>query len=531
MRLRETNAALLSAFALLLAIGCDAEAGDVGEVADTEGGGGGGSETAMTTEIESTSGTETFGGESSGGETDAMASECEFDGAFGCCLDADYDGVPVGEDNEPQVPNADQGDFDSDGIADVVDLCPTVPGGDSDSDRDGIGNECDVCGETLAIYNQFAPQGAVPDFMLVRSIPDTLDTDHDGVGDVCDNCPTVPNCLDFDSDNPFEVGDEIPAVDYTTCQADADQDGIGDACESLQDPDAAGPVGFSDQHDFDQDGISNINDFCPRQALPEPERIACSQPDDPACGPSRSCSPEGWCNHVDSDGDRVGDACDTCADRSNPNQVMTGGAQEDDPDGDFVGAACEAQCSERADPPPIGFYPVAVQGECCVQQLIEDAPSGDLYRADQCEAGTVLTDCPPLLAPHPENSSTRLPVRSQARCSDAQVAAFECAQLPAWVEARPGVLTAPPGCDAALTEAGLTVEENMILGGPQGDQPWDMACQLPQADPDFDGIGSACDLCPLAFDPQNLQFVDSNGRLWPNDGAYCNGNYALKCEE
>jgi len=54
---------------------------------------------------------------------------------------------------------------------------------------------------------------------------------------------------------------------------------------------------------------------------------------------------------------------------------------------------------------------------------------------------------------------------------------------------------------------------------------WAFACSLPPADQDLDGIGESCDYCPFAFDPTNSTFVDDNGMSWPNDGAFCNGDY------
>jgi hypothetical protein len=56
---------------------------------------------------------------------------------------------------------------------------------------------------------------------------------------------------------------------------------------------------------------------------------------------------------------------------------------------------------------------------------------------------------------------------------------------------------------------------------------WGSLCFLPQFDQDYDGLGDRCDLCEFDFDPENLPYIDANGRVWPNDGKYCNGEYAI----
>src|SRR5262249_45334196 len=67
------------------------------------------------------------------------------------------------------VVGAQQFDYDSDGVPDPIDNCPSVPNADqADGDGDGIGDACDGC-----------PSGA--------------DSDGDGVCDSVDNCPGVPN--------------------------------------------------------------------------------------------------------------------------------------------------------------------------------------------------------------------------------------------------------------------------------------------------------------------------------------------------
>ncbi len=482
-----------------------------------------------------------------------------------CKEDTDNDGIPLSCDNADTTFNPDQADIDGDGVGDAIDLCPAAggdPNNTADSDNDGVGNECDSCRQTLNQYNANAMSAAVPDYMMVRNIPDQSDFDEDGIGDVCDNCVVTANCEDFGPDNEYEVADPIAYDDNDLCQSDNDSSMIGDACEGeMINAFAGGPVGFGDQDDFDQDGLINSLDGCPRQPLAE-EPIECTTDNaETTCGEGRPCSPAGICNHLDSDGDGVGNACDTCAFQPNPSQAMEGGSQDDDPDGDFVGELCEVGadkgCGDRKNARPFGFYEVAALGNCCTTQLVPadeaavttatDAGKvlsvGDLLIAGTCTDPADLSTCLPLTAPHPELPNARdaegnlilsLPVRTRENCSDVQEEALECRSLPVALETQPGILIPPPGCETALADAELSALENLrnpLTDLNFADQDnaldalWQNICFLPQVDQDYDGIGDQCDKCPFAFDPTDAEYVDANGRLWPTDGAACNGDF------
>ncbi|MCB9754637.1 MAG: thrombospondin type 3 repeat-containing protein, partial [Myxococcales bacterium] len=328
-----------------------------------------------------------------------------------CKEDKDGDGIPFSCDNAPDTTNPDQNDGDKDGFGDAEDLCVVTPQDQNtaDSDRDGVGNTCDNCKERPSnVYNKGAAEAGIPAYLLVRNIPFQDDWDFDGIGDVCDNCVKGANCFDFDQDNPYTVGTPLDTDDTNACQkAPADPmdetwKWIGDACFEggvpIELQGAAGPVGFGNNDDFDQDGIVNVQDKCPRQPV---EGVACS--DNTECGPDTACT-GGICNHVDSDGDNVGNECDTCPGLPNPSQVMDGGMQDDDEDEDFVGSICETNsaCANRPDPRPYGTFDVSVNGVCCTvafdpTRMLTD-PDGRLLTVDCPEGDTTCRKLPDVLS-------------------------------------------------------------------------------------------------------------------------------------
>lgn len=440
------------------------------------------------------------------GETDGDPSEC-VDGDVNipeCHEDVDRDNVRLLCDNDTAHFNPSQFDLDEDGIGDPADLCPTVASSNNtaDSDRDGVGNDCDACRRTTQQYNEHDASVVIPNFMQVRNEPAFTDFDQDGIGDACDNCVALPNCEDFGPDNPHLPGDPIADDDPNQCQRDDDADMIGDACVGQMLEGAAGIVGFGADDDFDQDGLRNSIDICPRQ--PVPEAIACSGPGE--CPVGSSCVDE-RCDHVDSDDDGVGDVCDTCPLSPNPLQMMDGGQQEDDEDGDFVGDACETfpDCAVITDPPATDYYEYSAFGRCCTIQLVEDE-DGALQRGP---FGPRLED--------PDGRPVRL---------DCDEATEDCRLLPPSVAALPGMLGPPPGCDEVLGDVDPLDNQDMRQAELSLDELATYACRLPQWDQDFDGIGDACDLCPFVFDPDNQPYVDDQGTMWPNAGKYCNGEYS-----
>ena len=428
--------------------------------------------------------------------------------------DADQDGVQRTCDNAEKVYNPDQDDMDADGFGDVIDLCPTIANdsNSADSDKDGVGNDCDRCSRQATTYNQNYDDSDARFNMRVRNIPHQGDLDQDGIGDACDNCVVRPNCGGFgpvqDGLQPAGVGDPVPLSDKGKCQADVDAlPFMGDACAPdgvpLELPGAAGPVGFGDDDDFDQDGLRNFDDVCPRQPLLPP--VTCVDAAD--CPAGAACS-AGVCNHVDHDNDGHGDICDNCPDVGNFGQTLDGALQTDDPDGDFVGSACETAtgCNIVAEPRRIAFYSEHSQGQCCVRLFDEAAGILDpgAARVDEDGACEVIDPALPLRVDCPEDQED-----------------VTCRALPPRVRKSPGVVDLPFGCEAPGTP--MTLDSPGVDGDP--DKLYKFMCLMPLADQDFDGVGDGCDLCPYAFDPDNSQYKDSNNKLWPGSGMFCRGAY------
>ncbi|MEE9385877.1 MAG: thrombospondin type 3 repeat-containing protein [Nannocystaceae bacterium] len=490
-----------------------------------------------------------------------------------CKDDKDFDKVERTCDNAKQLRNPGQEDADRDGVGDVSDFCATIEGDvqTDDPDKDGIGSSCDTCPLLAGAYNDFGQNvdPPPPDYMLVRNVPFQTDTDQDGVGDVCDNCPTVANCAGFGPSKPWQVGNEVPDhKDGGSCMSDKNNNWIGDACEV--DPpseNAAGVIGFRPEDDFDQDGLSNMDDGCPRQPV---VRLECTSDD--ACPKGAKCEASGICNHVDSDDDNFGDICDTCPYLANGNQAAEGAGQTEDADGDFVGDNCEytPKCRDRNSPRPYAFWEYAVDGRCCVATYYMDEfgnvnpaaasweESGDGWwreltavelgkLSEQQEAAGVLYKC------MGKCDWSGFPIKRE--CNNeadpdvdlAGVDTTQCRGVPQLLDDGHGgedgaglfgVTVMPPGCAALMGTDDPNANQKIKSDASLPDnlhEWWAHMCFLPQWDSDFDGVadGSGCDMCPHSFDPSNAPFVSDKGKTQLRVGKYCNGRFDVKhlCED
>jgi OmpA-OmpF porin, OOP family len=157
---------------------------------------------------------------------------------------------------QQQVVEIKKTDTDGDGIVDIEDKCPEVPGLPEyqgcppplpqDSDNDGLLDPVDKCPNDPEDKDGFEDEDGCPDF----------DNDQDGVPDLEDKCPNEPGPPENQGcPNPDRDGDGI-LNDVDKCPDDPeDKDGF-------QDEDGCPDT------DNDQDGILDPEDKCPNEAGP-----------------------------------------------------------------------------------------------------------------------------------------------------------------------------------------------------------------------------------------------------------------------
>jgi len=153
-----------------------------------------------------------------------------------CDFDLDNDGVPDGKDNCPSLPNWNQQntdgdalgdacdpDDDEDGWSDVDDNCPIKYNPSQyDGNNNGFGDACDPDYDGDGWYQNDNCTFVFNDLQF--------DSDGDGLGDACDGCPMVADWTGAYLVNKWQSSTPVPY------QPDSDDDGTPDAC----DPDAFG---------------------------------------------------------------------------------------------------------------------------------------------------------------------------------------------------------------------------------------------------------------------------------------------------
>ncbi|MFI5301788.1 MAG: OmpA family protein [Polyangiales bacterium] len=188
----------------------------------------------------------------------------------------------------PQAKTA-PADRDHDGILDVDDACPDVPGiksadptknGCPDRDHDGIVDKDDACPDVPGLASSDPTKNGCP----------LADKDNDGIPDDEDACPE-------------EKGVKSSDPKMNGCPPDRDGDGIPDKDDAC--PDVAGPSNPDKTKDGcpgdrDGDGIRDDKDACPDE-----KGVASDDPKKHGCNPDR-------------DGDKILNEDDACPDAPGP---------------------------------------------------------------------------------------------------------------------------------------------------------------------------------------------------------------------
>lgn len=246
-------------------------------------------------------------------------------------------------------------DTDCDGVEDAGDNCPSLFNPDqADLDGDSAGNRCDDDKDGDAALDDSDNCPGVAN-------ADQSDADADGAGDACDHCADTPegepagrNGCTVDQLCPCSG----PAVDEAWKSADQylrcvkrktralRRQRVLDRDEASEILDFARESGCGtlvpQQGDNDGDGVADENDNCVSKANP---------------------------SQLDTDGDTLGNACDT--DRDNDGVLNrddncpvepNAEGQADDADGDTLGDSCDA-C------PGTGLVDIVDADGCSVEQL------------------------------------------------------------------------------------------------------------------------------------------------------------------
>ena len=216
-------------------------------------------------------------------------------------IDTDSDGIGN---------NADADD-DGDGVDDSSDAFPLISlGGLTDTDADGIPNECDANCVAIGMTADADDDNDTvldSDDMFPLDAAENIDTDSDGIGNNADT--------DDDNDTVLDGNDAFP-LDATE-SVDTDSDGIGNNADT----------------DDDADGVADESDAFPLISL---DGMTDTDSDGMPNDCDANCLATGMTADTDDDGDGVDDSSDTFP------LISLGGLTDTDADG--IPNECDANC-------------------------------------------------------------------------------------------------------------------------------------------------------------------------------------------
>ena len=193
------------------------------------------------------------------GQPDAWAESCDLQ----CQQDSGLEIDPSinDTDNDLVINNEDEDD-DNDGVLDDADAYRLISlGALTDTDGDGIPNQCDADCLALGMAEDLDDDNDglldTEDAYWLIAIGDLTDTDNDGRPDDCDSaCIDSGMAADTDDDNDgvLDDNDEYRLISLNG-NADFDGDGIPDDCDQ-----ACIDTGMVADTDIDNDGVLNIDD-------------------------------------------------------------------------------------------------------------------------------------------------------------------------------------------------------------------------------------------------------------------------------